>query len=181
MKNAIFAGLIAALASAGVAQASTNVAAGLPSLSYSQSSTWGGHTAESLFNGGNWNAGAFGTQWVQVDLLSSQDISSVSYVLDMLPNGHVSQQIFVSDNAIGANWNSLTAASSFDGAGAAGQPIVQNFAAHGRYLEIVANGGPSWTALSNATVTAVPEPDSIAMLLAGLGIVGAIARRRKQD
>ena len=31
----------------------------------------------------------------------------------------------------------------------------------------------------NATVTPVPEPESFAMLFAGLGLLGAIARRRK--
>ena len=31
----------------------------------------------------------------------------------------------------------------------------------------------------DATITAVPEPETYAMLLAGLGLVGAIARRRK--
>jgi hypothetical protein len=34
--------------------------------------------------------------------------------------------------------------------------------------------------LSGMTVTAVPEPETYAMLLAGLGLVGGIARRRKQ-
>jgi hypothetical protein len=29
------------------------------------------------------------------------------------------------------------------------------------------------------TVTAVPEPETLAMMLAGLGLVGTIARRRK--
>jgi hypothetical protein len=33
--------------------------------------------------------------------------------------------------------------------------------------------------IDNLTVAAVPEPESYAMLLAGLGLVGAIARRRK--
>jgi hypothetical protein len=40
----------------------------------------------------------------------------------------------------------------------------------------------SWTAtLKSYTydVAAVPEPETYAMLLAGLGLVGAIARRRK--
>ncbi|WP_296509174.1 PEP-CTERM sorting domain-containing protein [Rhodoferax sp.] len=40
-------------------------------------------------------------------------------------------------------------------------------------------GDESWK-VSTATVTAVPEPETYAMLLAGLGVMGAIARRRKQ-
>lgn len=37
----------------------------------------------------------------------------------------------------------------------------------------------SATYAGNLNVTAVPEPETYAMLLAGLGLVGAIARRRK--
>lgn len=36
----------------------------------------------------------------------------------------------------------------------------------------------TWTSIT-MQVTAVPEPESYAMLLAGLGVMGAIARRRK--
>jgi hypothetical protein len=32
----------------------------------------------------------------------------------------------------------------------------------------------------SATVTAVPEPETYAMLLAGLGLMGVVARRRQQ-
>ena len=35
-------------------------------------------------------------------------------------------------------------------------------------------------ALDNISVTAVPEPETYAMLLAGLGLIGAVARRRRQ-
>lgn len=35
-------------------------------------------------------------------------------------------------------------------------------------------------ALDNISVTAVPEPETYAMLLAGLGLMGALARRRRQ-
>jgi PEP-CTERM motif len=34
--------------------------------------------------------------------------------------------------------------------------------------------------LDNVVVTSVPEPETYAMLLAGLGLMGAVARRRKQ-
>jgi len=39
------------------------------------------------------------------------------------------------------------------------------------------NAGP---ALDNISVSAVPEPETYAMLLAGLGLMGTMARRRKQ-
>jgi choice-of-anchor C domain-containing protein len=42
---------------------------------------------------------------------------------------------------------------------------------------ISANGGP---VLDNVSVTAVPEPETYAMLLAGLGLMGTIARRRNK-
>ena len=35
-------------------------------------------------------------------------------------------------------------------------------------------------ALDNISVTPVPEPETYAMLLAGLGLMGAVARRRRQ-
>lgn len=37
----------------------------------------------------------------------------------------------------------------------------------------------SWS-IKSATIAAVPEPESYAMLLAGLGLIGTIARRRAQ-
>lgn len=40
-------------------------------------------------------------------------------------------------------------------------------------------GDEGW-GIASATVTAVPEPETYAMLLAGLGLMGVIARRRKQ-
>ena len=42
----------------------------------------------------------------------------------------------------------------------------------------VATGGTS-TSAQLISVTSVPEPETYAMLLAGLGVMGAVARRRK--
>lgn len=40
-------------------------------------------------------------------------------------------------------------------------------------------GDEGW-GIASASVTAVPEPETYAMLLAGLGLMGAVVRRRKQ-
>lgn len=57
--------------------------------------------------------------------------------------------------------------------------------ATGRYFELTLNNQPNnrWLALSEVTfkgsVAPVPEPETYAMLLAGLGLIGAVAKRRK--
>ncbi len=40
--------------------------------------------------------------------------------------------------------------------------------------------GSSGSVIDNVLVSAVPEPETYAMLLAGLGLMGVVARRRKQ-
>ena len=46
-------------------------------------------------------------------------------------------------------------------------------------LNITGNLGTSSNAAFNLTLAPVPEPETYAMLLAGLGLMGAVARRRK--
>ncbi|MYM21939.1 PEP-CTERM sorting domain-containing protein [Duganella sp. FT135W] len=159
--------------------AADNIAAGLSSGSYTESGSYGGQTAQELFNGGWWSSGNFGTQWVQVDLGSSLSLSSIKYTITMAPNGSIWQNVYVSDTAIGSDWSLLTPIATFaDAAGHNAEVITLNLSTSGRYVEIVANGGPSWTGLVDASITAVPEPTAYLMLLAGISLLGAIARRR---
>ena len=62
------------------------------------------------------------------------------------------------------------------------QHFTLDFTATGSTTDIAFTGksGIYYIGLDNVTVTAaVPEPETYALLLAGLGLVGAVARRRK--
>lgn len=179
MKN-VFAvsALFLALCSGG-AHASSSVAAGLSSASYSQSGGCGA-TPQGAFNGGGWNKCGFGDGWIQVDLGTSMAINEVSFYTNQLPAGLTAYSVFVSDSAIGHSWSALSPVASASKNTSSGTLIDFQFTpASGRYVEILANGGPSWTAITNVNVQAVPEPETYALLLAGLGLVGAVGRRRK--
>lgn len=82
-------------------------------------------------------------------------------------NGQISQTVTNLDT--GATFSSgFTAAPGF---------LLSDM--HGVILSGVTTTGPStWIDNATITVTAVPEPETYAMLLAGLGLVGAAARRR---
>lgn len=64
-----------------------------------------------------------------------------------------------------------------------GAPTVHtvNLAAGSYYYSVFANatGTAAYSINSAATVTAVPEPETYALLLAGLGVIGFVAKRRK--
>ncbi len=156
---------------------------GLSSASYSQSGEWNGFSAESAFNGGGWNSGNWGTQWVQVDMGSVQTIDWVSFVTGQLPNDVTWQNIYISDSAIGDSWSSLTAVASRSGFTVSGTFLQLDFApTAGRFLEIVANAGGSWTALNDikaGSSTSVPEPAAFALL--GIGLFGFVAARRRKQ
>ncbi|MEO6281109.1 PEP-CTERM sorting domain-containing protein [Roseateles sp.] len=49
------------------------------------------------------------------------------------------------------------------------------------YYEVLSNGTGSFTLTSAAMAAAVPEPETYAMLAAGLGIVGFVASRRRRN
>jgi hypothetical protein len=174
-------GLIAAITLSTAAQAADSLAAGLPASSYSQSWFWPGtdQTAESAFNGGGWNAGQWGRQWIQVDLLAPTSIDEVSFITLQAPDGITAYGIYLSDSPIAGNWSQATPVATTSGFTAHLSPIDLRFMpTTARYLEIVADGGPSWTALALVKVLPVPEPASWVLMTVGL-MLAAIARIQK--
>ncbi len=69
---------------------------------------------------------------------------------------------------------------TFAGTAGSSVTITDTFFASGSNLIMAFRGvNGSITTLDNVSVTAVPEPETYAMLLAGLGAVGFMSRRRK--
>ena len=180
MKSFVAAAAVATLALVATSATAGVVSSGLSSGNYSQSSAWAGNTAQQAFNGNAWNAGGFGTHWIQVDLGAVFDLANLSFVINQAPAGNSWHSVYVDDSSIGANYGSFSAVASRSGPSSAGQVVSLDFSATGRYVTIVANGGPSWTALSNVTVSTqdVPEPASILLAAMGLGLAVVTGRRR---
>lgn len=97
-------------------------------------------------------------------------VSSASNTIDVFWNGVKLDS--VTGSGVGQS-NHVWGARTYDVTGIAGSSIL-SFAAAGNSDSV---GG----SLDNASLTAaVPEPETYAMLMAGLGIMGAVARKRKQ-
>ena len=149
----------------------------------------GGGSAQSVFNGGYWNAGTWGVHWVQADMGSTQTLSEVRLTVDVLPWTTTWQNVYLSDTPIEYGWGSLTPVASRTGYTSQYQQFSLSFAAtSGRYLQVVSYGGASWTALGDGAGRSnwtdpgssgpgggqVPEPSSLALALVALGSVTAL-------
>lgn len=165
----------------------------LPFVAYSADSTAGG-SAQSAFNGGYWNAGAWLTHWVQADMLATQTLTEVRVTVGEETGYNTAKWVYLSDTPIAGNYAGLTPLAQQAGVTTKGQVLTFHFApTSGRYLEIVSfgGGGPgsgSWVALGDGSPRsnwidtgvgpAVPEPQSYALMLAGLGLL-VVARKGK--
>ncbi len=159
------------------AYSAASIAEALPDANYTASMSWNGHNARDAFNGSLWISGDYGIQWLQVDLGSDQQISQVSFVTGQSPDGPTWEKVYFSDHSIGSSWGSMTDVASFSGYTTASTPLIAklpNLTA--RFLQIVVDGGRSWTSLGRVSVTAVPEPDASHLAIAALFAMG-IARK----
>ena len=172
-------------ASAGAAPVISPYASDLAASSYSASSTYASETAQSVFNGGHWNAGSRGAHWVQADLGQTQLLSQVRLTVDVWPWNDTWQRVYLSETPIGHLYSLLTPVAGRSGYTRGGDQFTLAFApAAGRYLQVLSYGGASWTALGDGTArvnwtdpaagtaagpSAVPEPGSLALVMAAFG------------
>lgn len=62
-----------------------------------------------------------------------------------------------------------------------GSDVLGTHSFSGLVSSIEWTGSPGYAQISTLTISPVPEPETYAMLLAGLGLLGFAARRRKQN
>lgn len=117
-------------------------------------------------------------------------LSQVRFAVDVSPATVTWQNVYLSDTPIGNLWSGLTAVASRTGYTTKYEQFELDFAspASGRYLQIVSNGGGSWTALGDEYArsnwvdpavqggNSVPEPSGLGLSLAALAAL--LWRRR---
>ncbi len=138
----------------------------------------GANLNNSLFIDNNLNLGAFGAAGVTESIVpsssaaytgaSSLGFGQIGYVYNFNSNGSLANSDYATGlGVISINTpNATTAKSTYVSLASSGTPAHAWMAADGSF--------------NIGTVAAVPEADSLAMLLAGMGLVGSIVRRRNR-
>lgn len=190
---------------ASILMASINpaVASEIAVSSVSASSTFHTYNVNNLINGsgisGAFHDGNWQNKWITngtttgslvFDLGSAYSVASTTiwnYGTGCCGAGRSVKDLGISYSTDGINYSSfanvvlgLPATDPF-----LGESLALNFNA--RYIQFALNSnyGDAYTGLSevkffSGNIAPVPEPETYAMLLAGLGLMGAVARRRKQ-
>jgi hypothetical protein len=127
-------------------------------------STWFGASAPAGFAIGNYSGSGIGlsTGGDQINIFNSAGALQASVSFGESTRGRTF------DNAAGVNGTAAVPAFVSQ---------LSTVGIHGAFMSVSGNeiGSPG------AIAAAVPEPETYAMLLAGLGVVGAIARRRRRQ
>lgn len=107
---------------------------------------------------------------VFIKLATAQSLTSFSMQLDKSTFGSPNSNIFFVDS-LGKVLSTFTFDQSMSGSIIMAGPVSN-------VSGIVLSSGKLYDNINIATVAAVPEADTYAMLFAGLGVMGAVARRR---
>ena len=181
--------MLFSLAISSTAQAAAIIspfAADLAAGNYNADLTYPNTSAQAAFNGGFWNSGTYGTHWIQADMGATKTLSQVIITAAVTSATQAQYWVYISNAAIGSNYTNLTPVATLTdfigvyGGGTFFEEHVLTFAPSlGRYLQIVANGGASWTALGDLKpranwvdpVANVPLPPAFLLMLSGLAFV----------
>lgn len=127
-------------------------------------------------------------EWVQVDLGDNYQLSNITLfdTHNRWYNDRGTEAFTLSVSADGANFSTI-ASTSFTSSQWLNQTALSiDTSAVGRYVRfnVVSGFGGQGAGLAEmsiaGSIAAVPEPETYAMFLAGLGLMGAVALRRKQ-
>ena len=195
-KKTLSLALAAALLSAGYAQASTE----LVSNGGFESFTGGPVSGYVTVNAGDtsltgWTVGAASVDVVNgnygaitgnsIDMLGTPGPGSLEQTLATVAGQHYTLNFDLSENSNAApqlyvSLNNGATPMLYTGTGTPQHYSLDFTAGASTMLTFTsATSGNSGAVLDNVSVMAVPEPETYAMLLAGLGLMGFIARRRK--
>lgn len=111
---------------------------------------------------------AAGEYTVTFDLSGNPDGGDATKLVDVSLGGSPAQQVsFTTGTSSGMTWATET--------------LTFNVAAGDQTLSFVSAdaSGPYGAAIADVSVTAVPEPASLGLLLAGLGMIGVMSSRRR--
>ena len=179
-------------------QQDTNYALTAASSDTAISNTFGYVSYDNLWPIGPWLANSDTSRWItptasQAQTLDANANGTYTFELSFNLTGYNAASAaftgrFASDNAAEVklngstiatgtgftSWSGFSASSGFHAGVNTLDFVVTNFAQNG--------GNPAGLRVEfdSSSVTAVPEPETYAMLIAGMGLVGFVARRRKQ-
>lgn len=198
--NLIKAAAFAAILIAGAAQANTN----LIQNGDFESTAFGSFTGYNIANAsssaiGNWTVGGTSVDVIRgaygaingnsIDMLGTPGPGSLSQGFATVAGHNYLVSFDLSANGVGGDSKALTvnvgAAPAYNYVGNMNNHVTESFSYHATTTGLTqltftsAASGYSGAVIDNVSVTAaVPEPETYAMLLAGLGMVGFIARRK---
>jgi RNA polymerase sigma factor (sigma-70 family) len=118
-------------------------------ISVRASSSWDQHTPDRAFDGAAgtmWNAGAYAPQWLEADLGSSAQLTSLDLIMTQLPAGETTHEVWVSREPIGEEPTGARLVHTFTGQTDNYQRLKLKFprGLRARYVQIRTTQSPSW-------------------------------------